>query len=438
MRKGAALPAWGCALAVAVVFFLTWPFAELPFNDDWSYAFTARQLRKRATWPKQMGDGRHHPAGVLGGAHHPSFRLLVYGSAPRHSSVRHGIGRHLLSTGACCGLSRTPAAFASMTMSLGPMFLPLAASFMSDVPGLMFMLLSLYALVRCGESTRSCGQRWWLAAGAASSLLGGMDRQIVWIVSLAVAPYLMVVHRRNAGFLAAAGAAWIIVLVGAVATMRWFNAQPYAIPEPPLRQSLERILDQPQRLWQTILALWLTTALLALPAMLLAAPVIMRDLLARWKDRQGWIALTLIVLAALFLFRFPRFIEMPWLGNVLTPQGILGKDELIGRRPTILAPWFRQAIGALVWIMTTLVMADLIGSAPHPREAVERLRQRLAGKPLAIPCIGIVAAAYTCVLLRARDATWCSTATLSPWRHFWLSRWFCGGRRRHCQPAYAG
>ncbi len=64
------------------------------------------------------------------------------------------------------GLSRNLAVFASMTMALSPMFLPLATSFMSDVPGLMFMLLSLYALVRWGESTARSGQLAWLAIGA--------------------------------------------------------------------------------------------------------------------------------------------------------------------------------------------------------------------------------------------------------------------------------
>ena len=91
-----------------------------------------------------------------------------------------------------------------------------------------------------------------------------MDRQIVWVVPLAILPYLMILRRRDGGFLAAAGMAWIIVLLGAVGAMRWFNAQPYAIPETPLRESLGMILDDPQRLWQTVLALWLTTAMLAL------------------------------------------------------------------------------------------------------------------------------------------------------------------------------
>lgn len=400
MRKGDALPAWGCAAAMAVAFFLTWPLAELPFDDDWSYAFTARQLAQTG---HLTYNGWAAPA-IIPQAYWGALIIRVFGFS--FTALRIGTLPFAMASAAICyllarrcGLSRKPAVFASLTMSLGPMFLPLAASFMTDVPGLMFMLLSLYALVRCGESTAPAGQLSWLATGALTALLGGMNRQIVWIVPLAIVPYLMIVRRRHAGFLAAAGAAWIIVLLGALVTVRWFNAQPYAITDLPLSQSLETVLNEPQRLWQTFLALWLTTSMLALPVMLLAGPLAMRDLLALWKGPRGLMALMPMILVVLFLLRFPRFIEMPWLGNLLTPRGILGSIEVLGRRPTVLPRWFRQAIGAIIWTLTALVLADMVGSLPHSREAFERLRDRLARMRLAAPCIGILAAAYTVFLL---------------------------------------
>ncbi|MGD0462378.1 MAG: glycosyltransferase family 39 protein [Tepidisphaeraceae bacterium] len=400
MRRSDALPACTCAAAAAVAFFLTWPFAELPFNDDWSYAFTARHLAQTG----HLTYNGWATAAIIPQAYWGALIIRVFGFS--FTALRMGTLPFAMASAAVCyllarrsGLSRKPAVFASLTLSLGPMFLPLATSFMTDVPGLMFMLLSLYALIRCGESTAPAGQLSWLATGALTALLGGMDRQIVWIVPLAVVPYLMIVHRRSVRFLAAAGAAWIIVLLGAVATVRWFNAQPYAIPDPPLSQSLKMILQEPQRLWQTFFALWLTTSMLALPAMLLAGPVALGNLLARWKGPRGLIALVLILLTASFLLRSPRFIEMPWLGTMLTPQGILGKFELLGRRPTVLPRWFRQGIGAVVWILTAIILADRVGSLPHTREAFDRLRRRFAEMPLALPCIAILAAAYTVILL---------------------------------------
>ncbi|HEX4055400.1 MAG TPA: glycosyltransferase family 39 protein [Tepidisphaeraceae bacterium] len=400
MRRSDALPAWGCAVAVAIAFFLTWPFAELPFNDDWSYAFTARQLAQTG---HLTYNGWAAPA-IIPQAYWGALIIRVFGFS--FTALRIGtLPFAMISAAICyllarhCGLSRRSAAFASLTMSLGPMFLPLATSFMSDVPGLMFMLLSLYALIRCAESTAPAGQLSWLTTGALTALVGGMDRQIVWIVPLAIVPYLMIVRRRNPGFLAAAAAAWIVVLLGALATVRWFNAQPYAITDLSLSESVEMILQDPQRLWQTFFALWLTTAMLALPAMLPAGPAALRDLLTRWKSPRGLIALAVILLTALFLIRDPRFIEMPWLGNMVTPQGILGKIELIGHRPSVLPRWFRQAIGALIWLITAMVVADAFGSLPHSRETVARLRDRITRMRPASLCIGILAATYTVFLL---------------------------------------
>jgi len=33
-----------CALAVAAAVLSAWPFADLAFNDDWSYGFTVKRL----------------------------------------------------------------------------------------------------------------------------------------------------------------------------------------------------------------------------------------------------------------------------------------------------------------------------------------------------------------------------------------------------------
>jgi hypothetical protein len=90
---------------------------------------------------------------------------------------------------------------------------------------------------------------------------------------------------------------------------------------------------------------------------------------------------------------------MPWLANMLTPQGILGRIELLGRRPTVLPRWFRLGIGAVIWTLTAILLADIVGSLPRPREAVDRLRRQFASTPISAPSIGILAVAYTVLLL---------------------------------------
>ena len=74
----------------------------------------------------------------------------------------------------------------------------------------------------------------WLATGAIAALIGGSSRQVVWIVPLIVLPYFAWLRRSDRRFLLAAALAWIFVVAGAAAMQRWFNHQPYAVPDPPI------------------------------------------------------------------------------------------------------------------------------------------------------------------------------------------------------------
>jgi hypothetical protein len=400
MRRSEALPALGCAAAVAVAFFLTWPFAEIPFNDDWSYAFTARQLAQTG---RLIYNGWSAPA-IIPQTYWGAFIIRIFGfsfTALRISTLPLA----MISSAICyllarrCGLSRNSAVFAALTLALGPLFLPLSTSFMTDIPGLMFMLLSLYALIRCAQSTTPFKQQSWLAAGTLIAILGGMNRQVVWIVPLAIVPYLVILRRQNTRFLIAATSAWVLVLASAIATTQWFNSQPYTILDLTLDKSLSLILQEPSRLWQTLLALWLTTAMFALPAMLPAGFAAARHLLTHSKIPRILAPIVTVSLILIFLLRFPRFLEMPWLANMLTPQGILGKVEIIGHRPTILPRLLRQIIGAIVWAVTAAIAADFLASLPLSRASAARFRGRIAQIPSPVICMVILAAVYTAALL---------------------------------------
>jgi Dolichyl-phosphate-mannose-protein mannosyltransferase len=389
-----------CAAATAVAFLLTWPIGGLGFSDDWSYAFTARNLAQTG----HLTYNGWATAAIIPQAYWGAMVIKLFGfsfTALRISTLPFAMGSAAIAylLGRRAGLGLGSALLASLTMALGPMFLPLATSFMSDVPGLMFMLLSLYALIRCGESESSGGRILWLGVGALAALLGGMDRQIVWLVPLAILPYLILVRPRSPGFLIAAAGAWIIVMLGAVATVGWFDAQPYSVPEPPTRIVVDLILREPGRLWETALALWLTTVMLTLPATLPGAMAGLRNILVHWKSPRGLVWGVVFLLIASFLLHFPRFLEMPWLGNMVTPAGVLGSVELIGHRPVVLPKWLREGIGGVAWIIAGVLASELVGSLPTTREAVKHLRDRLGRIGLAVPCIGICAAVYTMAVM---------------------------------------
>lgn len=143
---------------MAIAFLLTWPFAQLPFSDDWSYAFTARQLAQTS----HLTYNGWATAAIIPQAYWGALIIRIFGFS--FNALRIGTLPFAMAAAAICyllarraALAPGPAVLASMTMALGPMFLPLAASFMSDVPGLLFMLLSLYAPFAAGNRLRPLG-----------------------------------------------------------------------------------------------------------------------------------------------------------------------------------------------------------------------------------------------------------------------------------------
>ena len=130
------------------------------------------------------------------------------------------------------GLREQESLLVTLLFGLSPLFLPLAVSFMTDVPAICFMFASLYAFVRAQDSSGERTSLGWLTLGMATGFMGGTSRQVVWLVPLIVLPYLAWISRGKTRLRLAAVASWILVLGGVIWTTRSFNHQLYAEFQP--------------------------------------------------------------------------------------------------------------------------------------------------------------------------------------------------------------
>ena len=345
----------GCSLFCMAVLLLAWPFANLSFNDDWTWAFTVLQLSKTG---HLVYNGWSSPP-VIAQAYWGLLWIKLFGfsfNVLRVSSLPMAAGAiaicYLLARRA--GLAASMSIFVALSLGLSPIFLPLESTFMTDVPGLFFVLLSLYALVICFERNSRASSLGWLTAGILAALIGGSSRQVVWIVPLVVLPYFAWIRRSDFAFVVAALFGWIILFVGAVAMQHWFGKQPYALPDPPALSYLHAAINQPRRVGLSIVFLVLTLAMLILPAIV--------GTLRHKPGVRELIAIVLCVIAWFVLRHHSRFVE-PWMGNILSNDGVLSSIEIGGGRPSVLSPNCRLAVSIIVIAGLYFVLASAVNWA---------------------------------------------------------------------------
>ncbi len=258
-----------CAAAVAAAFLIVNPFVRMPFDDDWSYAFTVRQLIRTGHityngWSAPLIITHVWWGAMFAKIFGYSFIVLRFSTLP--FAVGCAAVAYLLARRA--NVRPANSIFFALLSCLSPLFLPLAESYMTDVPALFFILLCLYAFIRAG-ATREAGRPLaWLIIGVLFGILGGMNRQTVWVVPLSVLPYLIFVRRRELAFVAAATAGWLLVVADIVLCMRWFGRQPWCYFDPPMLSSIRMGLAKPGIFAGNLVAICLTTLMLILPASL--------------------------------------------------------------------------------------------------------------------------------------------------------------------------
>lgn len=337
-------------LAGALVFLLcvviSRPFAGSGFVDDWSYSYVALQLAKT---------GHFHYSGWGS----PSIALQCLWAEPwirmfgfsfnllRLISLPFSLGFVLLTyvLGRRIGLSPSFALFGTLIVGTSPLFLPLAASFMTEPYACFLTVLGIYAAICAAESSNPRRAGMWLWILTLASILGGSDRQTVWIVPFSLLPYLLWKRRAERLFCLQAIAAMGLTLVSLAVVVKNFSPA-YAPTALSKHQLIALVQHEGFYTIRRIVSVFLVALFLSLPALLPA--------LSLWKTltrRQLYVIVALTILILPFLL-VGRKGMVPFLGDILTVNGILQYSvDGLGFRPTLLHWPLQVALTALLVLL---------------------------------------------------------------------------------------
>lgn len=319
------------------------PFCGVGFNDDWSYAHVALRFAQTGHvqyngWGPAMQLFQMAWAGAWIRLFGFSFDLLRVISLPfslGFAGLVYGLGRK-------AGLRRGLACFAGLLVGTSPLFVPLAASFMTEPYSCFFTALCLYAAISCAEATGTGAAIVWLWVLALSGIVGGADRQTVWAAPLALIPYAFWKWRGSRAFRWHGGAAYLVCVCCIVFLSVRFT-QPYPGLEPPRGHAVSMLLQNVAPGAGNLVGLLLTCAQVLLPALLCFVPL--------WRKLKGS-EITALLVAGMALVSVSICAETgaaPFAGSVLSGYGVLLRGaEGLGYRPELLNPWLRIAISILI------------------------------------------------------------------------------------------
>lgn len=304
---------------------------SIPRSDDWSYLTTLfRWTDGRGLdfnrWVSMTLVGQLVVAAPVALAAHHSI------AAVRIEVALIGVGG-LLAT-YWLGLQvigrRGPALLIAATIALGPLWGPLAATYMTDVP--TFTVQTLAAAVAVVGLRRPERRTAALIGAVALGFVGISIRQyaIVPVGAILVAYALVAWRSRDRRLLTTVVAAGAVVLVATGVLLLWWRGIPHPLANAPMRPSLGSFREA--------LARGIGYGRLA---GLLLLPVIVWAGLVR-IPRRAWAASRLLtgvvglVTTAALTFGYLALREDAFVGNYVHPRGVLGDDVLAGFRPLIM------------------------------------------------------------------------------------------------------
>lgn len=357
-----------CGLLAGIAVLLCLPFAQMGLMDDWSYVRTAYDFARTGHfiyngWATAMLGWQiiwSAPFLKVFGYSFTVARLSMLPFAVGCGWVLHALLRH-------SNISNRNAIFGSLAFCLSPVFIPLAASYMSDVGGLFVILLCFYLCQRAVESQSDTAAILWLCAATITNVVGGTERQIVWLGALVVVPSAAWLMRNRRGIIPAAAILWCASVALIFEFTHWFYRQPYSVPEkllypqgPQQRHisTTELLLERLHTSYIVAKALFLSGVLLKtfFCLLLILLPILIAWILvARHLGRPAQIKLAalavLLGIACVIVTMRDQANEwlMPWLYHVLDSEGIAPSSwDMIGRRPVSLSIAVRAVISIVV------------------------------------------------------------------------------------------
>ncbi|HKD04422.1 MAG TPA: phospholipid carrier-dependent glycosyltransferase [Bryobacteraceae bacterium] len=266
------------------------------------------------------------------------------------------------------GLSPWLAGLTAAELLLCPLFVPLSTTFMSEVPSLLFVLMTLYCVLRAVEAPPRSAAK-WIALAAVAGFLGGADRQIMWVAPLVMLSGLIALRRRERDVALFALIAMAAVMLAAAYAEIWASRHgilgvPATLPSP------AEIADHTLN---ALVRALLSMSLYCLPALLFV-----------FGSRIAWTRRALLAcgvgacLLIGILAMYPDLTKAPWLGNIVTVFGVMRPGQrLVGLQPVALHRIITHGVGVAVIAFTLFAVFALpaVGRALRERGSVDnRLR----------------------------------------------------------------
>ena len=325
-----------CVLIVALCILLIWPVAEAGIQDDPVYALTTLDFAHTGHfifhgWASPMLGWQAIWGSLFVKLFGPTFTAMRLSMVPvvlLSVLLYHAILRRF-------GLNPIHATFGTLCLAVGPLFLPLSVTFMTDLPGLFAVLVCLYFCQLAINASTNSRAILFLAMAALGNVLLGTARQIAWLGVLVMVPSCVWLLRRRRYVQQGGIALWLAGVACIYGLTRWFARQPFTAPEKLIPGSPDLHLAG-RAVVQFVCA--------ALTTLLFLLPVLTLGLHAFWPPRrQALVRMASALLAVFLLVALIRWIghvqaiTFPWLGVTFGMHGIL-QDGLFVVDPQIPVP----------------------------------------------------------------------------------------------------
>lgn len=336
-----------CGAILTLCVLLIYPVVELATNDDWSYAKTAQIFAHTGHfvyngWATAMLGWL-----VIWGA--LFIKLLGFSFfALRISIILTGIASAFLLHRVLLrfGVSSSNAVAGTLTVVLSPLFLPLTVSFMTDIPSILCILLCLYGCQRALTAESDRAALLWLCGSAGLNVLDGTVRQIAWLGALVMVPCAFWLLRRRRGFLMTGMVVWLVSAIGIFLFMRWFQHQPYSLPEHLIQGPLNR--RALKNVAKALVYVPLDVALFSLPILAGWLPVLGE---LRHSTKVKLLAAAACIAPVLVwvdhMHRLKGYLP-PWVPNVVRPTGISDSLPIMGDKPEVLGEGVRLIVAVVL------------------------------------------------------------------------------------------
>jgi hypothetical protein len=348
-----------CAVVVIVCLLTTWPFASMGMVDDWSYIKTAQEFARTGHfvynyWAAAML-GWQVPVSALG----VKLFGFTFTAARLYTLPMTLIGAWLFYL-ILVGFDFAPrnAAFGTFALFLSMVCLPLEFTSMTDVPGLVVVIVCIFLCQRAVVARTVPATIAWLCLAAATNVVGGTVRQVAWLGALVMVPTTAWLLRRRRGVLAAGIVLPVLSVLAIEAMLIWFRHQPFTDARTTVPSKM--FGAQLSKMAVAHLVAQLVRAFLSLQLLLL--PLLLAWMVMAWK--RGLRMRTAIV--GVGVLSLAVFAALPHLGKHGRPETwlipfSLGIVAALGLAP----PGFHEVLGmaAVLPLRLRILLSALVVTA---------------------------------------------------------------------------